>query len=86
MSLVLDPPQSSSILNRAAARVLDGSPHGRGMMTVLLALGPEGDGARILARITRRSWDELRLAPGRPVFAQIKGVALLSPPHPDAEG
>ncbi len=86
VSLVLDPPRSSSILNCVAARVLEGTPLGRGMMTVVLALGPEGHGARILARVTRRSWDELRLAPGQPVFAQIKGVALLSPPRSGEAG
>jgi molybdate transport system ATP-binding protein len=31
-----------------------------------------------LARITRRSWDLLKLAEGMTVFAQIKGVSLVS--------
>lgn len=82
VALVRDPPQASSILNGPPARILEGVPHGLGMMTVVLALGGDGTGARILARITRRSWDHLRLGPGQPVFAQIKGVALVSPPGP----
>ena len=86
VALTRDPPRASSILNCPPARILEGAPHGAGMMTVLLALGPEGAGARILARITRRSWDQLGLAPGQPVFAQIKGVALVSARGAGAEG
>lgn len=76
VALVRDPPQATSILNHPAARIVDASPHGPAMVTVVLALGPDGTGTRILARITRRSWDTLALAPGQRVFAQIKGVAL----------
>jgi molybdate transport system ATP-binding protein len=31
----------------------------------------------LLARITRKSADDLGLAPGKPVYAQIKSIALL---------
>ncbi len=86
VALAREPPGASSILNSVPARIVEGSPHGRGMVTVVLALGPDGAGARILARITRRSWDELGFGPGQPIFAQIKGVALISLPHPDEEG
>lgn len=84
VALVRGRAQASSILNCVPARILQGTPLGRSMMTVVLALGD--DGSHILSRITRRSWDELSLGPGQPVFAQIKGVALVSPPHPEAEG
>ena len=43
---------------------------------VVLGLGSEGQGARLLARVTRRSWDTLGLAEGREVYAQVKSVAL----------
>jgi molybdate transport system ATP-binding protein len=43
---------------------------------VVLALGANGTGARLLARLTRRSWDQLQLAAGMSVIAQVKGVAL----------
>ena len=79
VAVVRDPPRASSILNLPPARIVEAAPYGAGMMTVVLALGPDGDGARILARITRRSWRQLDLAPGAPVFAQIKGVALVAP-------
>ena len=39
------------------------------------AAGP----VQLLARITRRSLETLALQPGEPLYAQIKGVALMSP-------
>ena len=43
---------------------------------IVLALGSDGKGARILARITQRSWDQLKLVEGHLVHAQIKSVAM----------
>ena len=43
---------------------------------ILALLGENGAGDRILARITRRSWERLGLAEGASVHAQIKSVAL----------
>ena len=37
----------------------------------------DAGGTPLLARITRRSWHALRLAPGTRVWAQIKAVALI---------
>jgi molybdate transport system ATP-binding protein len=42
---------------------------------VLVAL--DAAGTPLLARVTQRSAQALALAPGLPVFAQIKSVALL---------
>jgi len=65
-------PTPSSILNLLPARILAADiqpgPH------VLVAL--EVGEARLLARITRKSWDHLGLAPGQEVFAQVKAEAL----------
>ena len=44
---------------------------------VRLKLADIGAGARLLARITHRSVLALGIAPGRALFAQVKGVALL---------
>ncbi len=41
-----------------------------------VALGEKGEGARLLARMTRKSWDELGFAPGQKVYAQVKSVSL----------
>ncbi|QDL99204.1 molybdenum ABC transporter ATP-binding protein [Rhodopseudomonas palustris] len=76
VSLARQPPQASSILNAVAARIVDTSPIGGNEMLVVLMLGRDGDGGRLLARLSRRSWDQLRLAAGVDVYAQIKGVAL----------
>jgi molybdate transport system ATP-binding protein len=78
VALVRDPPGASSILNHPPAVILEARPDGPGMMTAVLALGAGGEGARILARVTRRSWDTLGLAPGQRIFAQIKSVALVA--------
>ena len=37
----------------------------------------DAGGTRLLARVTRKSAQTLQLAPGKAVFAQVKGVALL---------
>ena len=39
-------------------------------------LGEDGKGARILARLSKYSWDALALKRGSQVFAQVKAVAL----------
>ncbi|HVX74723.1 MAG TPA: molybdenum ABC transporter ATP-binding protein [Bradyrhizobium sp.] len=78
VSIALKPPHDSSILNILPARITAQSPLGSGEVTLVLALGAEGRGERILARITRRSWDALGLAEGLDVFVQIKGVSLVS--------
>jgi molybdate transport system ATP-binding protein len=44
--------------------------------SIVAALGHGGDGARIAARITRKSLEKLDLREGSEVFAQIKSVAL----------
>ena len=45
---------------------------------IIAALGADGAGARIIGRITRKSLDNLELAAGAQVYAQIKGVAIAS--------
>lgn len=74
VSIALDPPGATSILNILPATVLEMQQHGRGRMVVRLDVG----GVPILARITRLSSHRLGLAPGRRVYAQIKSVALLA--------
>ncbi|MDP9095624.1 MAG: molybdenum ABC transporter ATP-binding protein [Pseudomonadota bacterium] len=69
-------PAASTILNALPARILSRSPAGQHELVIVLALGAGGTGARLLARVTRQSWDRLALTEGRAVYAQIKGVAL----------
>jgi molybdate transport system ATP-binding protein len=68
----------TTILNCLPARIVSVDGHANeAQVNIIAALGAAGDGARIAARITRKSLDALALAPGTPVFAQIKSVALV---------
>lgn len=67
-------PMGTSLLNILPARVLSAEIVAAGRVQVLLSL--EGVEGRLLAGVTRKSWDMLQLAPGDAVFAQVKGVAL----------
>lgn len=83
VSIARTAPDTSSILNVLPARIASKSLLGQGEVIVVLALGSDGGGMRLLARITLRSWDQLGLAEAMNVFAQVKGVSLVS--RPDAE-
>jgi len=73
VSLTLARQEGTSILNIFPAKVVGLSDDSPGQMMVALDAG----GARLLARITRKSADALGLAPGLAVYAQVKGVAIL---------
>jgi molybdate transport system ATP-binding protein len=73
VSLALQLPQDSSILNSFVASVIDIAPDSPGQVMVAL----DCNGQRLLARITRKSCEQLKLTAGVTVHAQIKGVALL---------
>lgn len=75
VSLALERPAPSSILNRLPARVVqiaatDNPAH--------LLVRLEVSGNPLLARITRFSADQLRLSEGQVLWAQIKSVAVLA--------
>ena len=76
VSLALAPPGPSSILNVLAARVLSTKPVAANEFVVVLGLGADGAGDRILARVTRLSSERLGLGEGVSVHAQVKSVAL----------
>jgi molybdate transport system ATP-binding protein len=70
----------SSIVNILPATVASLRDDGPDTVTLQLMLGApdtQPSGALLLARLTRRSCEHLNLAPGQPVFAQVKGVALM---------
>ena len=66
----------------AASPAIAQSPDGyyKGKTVTINIAGTAGGGidigARILARITRRSWETLGLREGMDVWAQVKGVSL----------
>jgi molybdate transport system ATP-binding protein len=76
VSLAREPPKASSILNVLSARIVSRTLVGQNEIIVVLTPTADGGGARLLARITRRSWEQLGLSDGMSVFAQVKGVSL----------
>lgn len=72
VSLTLEPPPATSILNTFPAVVEDIVHENRAQVVVRL----NANGAALLSRITTKSADTLGLAAGRPVHAQVKAVAL----------
>ncbi|MFD2175249.1 molybdenum ABC transporter ATP-binding protein [Rhodobacter lacus] len=71
-------PLDTTILNALPATILDAAPDPNEghLTTVRLALGPAGDGALLLSRVSRKSWDRLGFAPGDPIVARLKATAL----------
>ena len=74
VSLALTAPSDTSILNVLPATVVALGEDSPGQMMVALDAGT----TRLLARVTQRSARALALAPGQPVFAQVKGIAIVN--------
>lgn len=74
VSLAIERPSATSILNVLPVEIGRIEPAGEAEAVVSLGLA----GQTLLARITRRSVRQMGLAEGRPVFAQVKGVSLLT--------
>jgi molybdate transport system ATP-binding protein len=62
VSLTRDAPGPSSILNVLPARIVSMKPLDTNEVVVVVALGSDGSGARLLSRMMRKSWGELGLA------------------------
>ncbi|WP_295542786.1 molybdenum ABC transporter ATP-binding protein [uncultured Thiohalocapsa sp.] len=74
VSIAHEPKAGTSILNTLPAEVISlGDDAHPALSLVQLAV----DGSPVIARVTRRSADQLGLAPGQQVWIQIKAVALL---------
>src|SRR5690606_24514395 len=71
VSLAREVSHATTVLNILPAKILSAS-HSGYEIIALLGLGSEGAGSRILARVTKRSWDQLQLQVGMGVHAQIK--------------
>jgi len=72
VAIAVTPPTRLSIRNTLPARIIDIAEEAGSDARIGLDLA----GTRITARVTRKSMHELGLAPGRPVYALIKSVAL----------
>ncbi len=74
VSLTLDPPQRTSILNSFPVIVREFLPQHPARAIVRLDCG----GTQLLARITWKSAEQLGLKVGQSLYAQVKAVALMS--------
>jgi len=74
VSLTLSHQPDTSILNILPVTVDEIDTDGDAQVMVRLRAG----GAPILACITRKSAEQLKISPGKQVYAQIKGIALLT--------
>jgi molybdate transport system ATP-binding protein len=77
VSLSLVMPEQTSVLNILRATVTDLAVDGPGQVLVGLQVAGAGGGTRLLSRISHLSCQRLGIAPGLPVYAQIKGVAMV---------
>lgn len=73
VSLTLHRQEGTSVLNIFAVTVTGLSPDSPGQVMVALDAG----GSPLLARVTQKSVEALQLQPGKAVYAQVKGVAVL---------
>lgn len=69
-------PGRSSILNVLPGQIIAMKSLDAFEVLAVVALGAQGQGARILSRMSRKSWEELGFAEGQSVFASVKYVAL----------
>ncbi|MCB1488181.1 MAG: molybdenum ABC transporter ATP-binding protein [Bauldia sp.] len=79
VSFVRSRPTDTTILNILPVKIvtITGQDAGKAQVNVVVALGEDGSGPRVVGRITRKSVEALALAPGMVVHAQFKSVALL---------
>ena len=79
VSLAMDRPSPTTILNILPVRVKDVAPLDEAQINVLVTIGHRAGGVKILARVTRRAQQVLGFGPGQDVYAQIKAVSLITP-------
>ncbi len=82
VSVSLQKPEQTSVLNILSATVVDMSEDGPGQVLLGLQLGNAEQGTtinttRLLSRISQLSARRLCIAPGMALYAQIKGVAMV---------
>jgi molybdate transport system ATP-binding protein len=78
VSLARQYPGPSTILNVLPARVAAVELQDAAQVNVVVRLGAAGQGARLLARVTRKSWEEVGSRSGDLVHVQVKSVALVA--------
>ncbi len=74
--LATERPAHLSIRNAFAGRVIDVAPARGPLVDLRLDIGRDGQPVIIWARITLRAFQELQLAPDKPIFALVKTVSF----------
>jgi molybdate transport system ATP-binding protein len=78
VSLAVDRPSQTTILNILPVRVLHIEPLNEAQINVVVTLGHRDGGPKLLARVTRRAQRLLGFGLGQDVYAQIKAVSLVA--------
>jgi molybdate transport system ATP-binding protein len=78
VSLAVDRPSPTTILNILPVRVNDIQPVGEAQINVVVTIGHRDAGPKLLVRVTRRARQMLGFGPGQDVYAQIKAVSLVA--------
>jgi molybdate transport system ATP-binding protein len=78
VSLAVDRPSQTSILNVLSARVKEIHPLGDAQVNVVLTIGNSTAGPALLARISSRAFETLNFVSGQSVYAQVKAVSLVA--------
>lgn len=76
ISLAIEKPSRTTILNVLEAEIVDIHLVDEGRVNIVLSVGG-ADGAKLIARITNRSLRRFDFNVGQQVYAQIKGVSLV---------
>jgi molybdate transport system ATP-binding protein len=86
ISLAVDRPSLTTILNVMAVRVKDIHPVDDAQVNVLCGIGHRDGGPLLLVRITRRALRVLGFAKGQDIYAQVKAVSLIASSDPPLRG
>jgi molybdate transport system ATP-binding protein len=74
--LATEQPSHLSIRNAFAGKVVELGPPRGPLIDLKLDIGSANEPVMLWARITQRALEDLQLAPGKPIFALVKTVAL----------
>jgi molybdate transport system ATP-binding protein len=77
VSVSLQRPEQTSVLNILPATVVEMTDDGPGQVLLGLQLGHAPHTTRLLSRISQLSAKRLNITPGMALYAQIKGVAMV---------
>jgi len=78
VSLAVDRPSRTSILNVLPVRVNEIDRFDESQVNIVVNIGHRAAGTRLLARISMRALEALGLARGQDIYAQVKAVSLIA--------